>query len=65
MPQCSRATCTRAWVEVWVPGNGWTAFDPTGAVPLADGADGGSSVLALRWLDLPLAIQQEMEARIG
>lgn len=24
-----------AWVEVWVPANGWIAFDPTGAVPQA------------------------------
>ncbi len=24
-----------AWVEVWVPHDGWVAFDPTGAVPQA------------------------------
>lgn len=54
-----------AWVEVWVPGNGWTAFDPTGAVPLADGADGGSSVLALRWLDELGEQASALYARLG
>jgi len=30
-----RASEAHAWSEVWVPGHGWVAFDPTGAVPLA------------------------------
>lgn len=32
-----RAHHAHAWVEVWVPEHGWIAFDPTGAVPAADG----------------------------
>lgn len=32
-----RARHAHAWVEVWIPEHGWIAFDPTGAVPNADG----------------------------
>ncbi len=32
-----RALHAHAWAEVWVPEHGWIAFDPTGAVPNADG----------------------------
>lgn len=32
-----RARHAHAWVEVWIPQHGWIAFDPTGAVPNADG----------------------------
>jgi protein-glutamine gamma-glutamyltransferase len=30
-----RMSHAHAWVEVWVPSSGWSAFDPTGAVPAA------------------------------
>jgi protein-glutamine gamma-glutamyltransferase len=33
-----RANMAHAWVEVFVPTQGWIAFDPTGAVPQAAGA---------------------------
>jgi hypothetical protein len=31
-----------AWVEVWFPGVGWQAFDPTASVPLAGEYDSGA-----------------------
>jgi hypothetical protein len=34
-----RASDAHAWAEVWFPGVGWQAFDPTASVPLA--GDGG------------------------
>jgi transglutaminase-like putative cysteine protease len=34
-----RASDYHAWVEVWFPGLGWQAFDPTADVPLAGGGD--------------------------
>ncbi|HVE46441.1 MAG TPA: DUF3488 and transglutaminase-like domain-containing protein [Acidimicrobiales bacterium] len=36
-----RASDAHAWAEVWFPGIGWQAFDPTAEVPLA--GDGGLS----------------------
>ena len=30
-----RASDAHAWVEVWFPGTGWQAFDPTASVPLS------------------------------
>jgi hypothetical protein len=42
-----RGTDAHAWVEVWFPGVGWQAFDPTASVPLS-GEDTGSG--ARRWL---------------
>jgi transglutaminase-like putative cysteine protease len=34
-----RASDAHAWVEVWFPGSGWQAFDPTAAVPLSADAE--------------------------
>ncbi|HUH07538.1 MAG TPA: transglutaminaseTgpA domain-containing protein, partial [Egibacteraceae bacterium] len=31
-----RMNDAHAWVEAWIPGHGWVAFDPTGAVPLGE-----------------------------
>ena len=37
-----RARDAHAWVEVWFPGIGWQAFDPTASVPLAGEHDRAS-----------------------
>ena len=37
-----RASDAHAWVEVWFPGSGWQAFDPTASVPLSGEAPSGS-----------------------
>ncbi|MEY2462369.1 MAG: protein-glutamine gamma-glutamyltransferase, partial [Acidimicrobiaceae bacterium] len=37
-----RAKDAHAWVEVWFPGVGWQAFDPTASVPLAGEYDSGT-----------------------
>jgi hypothetical protein len=42
-----RAKDGHAWVEVWFPGVGWQAFDPTAEVPLA--GEYNSSLLARLW----------------
>jgi transglutaminase-like putative cysteine protease len=42
-----RASDAHAWVEVWFPGVGWQAFDPTANVPLSGEYDG--SLLARIW----------------
>lgn len=42
-----RAKHAHAWVEVWVPDHGWIAFDPTGAVPNADGPSTSSVSIPL------------------
>lgn len=33
-----RASTAHAWVEAWIPGHGWTTFDPTPAAPGNQGA---------------------------
>jgi hypothetical protein len=33
--QVVRASDAHSWVEAWIPGNGWTTFDPTPADPSA------------------------------
>ena len=38
-----RGRDAHAWVEVWFPGVGWQAFDPTAEVPLS-GEDPGSTI---------------------
>jgi hypothetical protein len=45
-----RASDAHAWVEVWFPGVGWQAFDPTADVPLSGEYDG--SLLARIWRGL-------------
>ncbi len=49
-----RASDAHAWVEVFVPGHGWTTFDPTGATtPVLDPDGPGPQILlllALGWL---------------
>lgn len=42
-----RAKHAHAWVEVWIPDHGWIAFDPTGAVPNADGPASASVSIPL------------------
>ncbi len=37
-----RASDAHAWVEVWFPGSGWQAFDPTASVPLSGEAATGT-----------------------
>ncbi len=44
--QVVRASDAHSWVEAWIPGNGWTTFDPTPADPSAAAA-GLSARLAL------------------
>ncbi|MBM3661211.1 MAG: transglutaminase domain-containing protein, partial [Actinobacteria bacterium] len=48
-----------AWVEVWFPGVGWQAFDPTADVPLAGEYDGSWTarlLRALRRLLVPIVV---------
>ena len=48
-----RGSDAHAWVEVWFPGVGWQAFDPTASVPLA-GEKPASRLNA--WLVVALAV---------
>lgn len=55
-----QASEAHAWSEVWVPGHGWVAFDPTGAVPLALDPDPPAPrpplLAALSWLRERVAV---------
>ena len=51
-----RARDAHSWAEVWFPGVGWQAFDPTASVPLADEAEvprAGSGLLSYLSARLP------------
>lgn len=59
-----RASDAHAWAEVWFPGVGWQAFDPTAKVPLAGDAGvraAGSGLVPylLRHLPKPSAVVVE------
>jgi transglutaminase-like putative cysteine protease len=45
-----RSRDAHAWVEVWFPGIGWQAFDPTAAVPLSGEPAPSPRARALPWL---------------
>ena len=45
-----RASDAHAWIEVWFPGVGWQAFDPTADVPLAGQYDSSLVAQVLRIL---------------
>jgi transglutaminase-like putative cysteine protease len=52
-----RAKDAHAWAEVYFPGVGWQAFDPTASVPLAgDSAIDGAGTGALAYLDAHVSI---------
>ena len=51
-----RASDAHAWAEVWFPGIGWQAFDPTAKVPLAGDAGvraAGSGLMPYLFRHLP------------
>jgi len=52
-----RASDAHSWVEAWIPGRGWTSFDPTPPDP-SSGATSLSSRLAL-WADAASMFWQE------
>jgi transglutaminase-like putative cysteine protease len=65
-----RASDAHAWAEVWFPGVGWQAFDPTAHVPLAGDASvraAGSGLLPylLRHLPHPPAVVVETAIALG
>jgi hypothetical protein len=65
-----RASNAHAWAEVWFPGVGWQAFDPTANVPLAGDAGvraAGSGLLPwlLRHLPRPPAAVLEGVVALG
>jgi protein-glutamine gamma-glutamyltransferase len=65
-----RAEDAHSWAEVWFPGIGWQAFDPTASVPLAGDASvraAGSGLLPylLRHLPRPSAVVFETAVGFG
>ncbi|HEV3353967.1 MAG TPA: transglutaminaseTgpA domain-containing protein [Acidimicrobiales bacterium] len=65
-----RAKDAHAWAEVWFPGTGWQAFDPTAAVPLAGDSSvraAGSGLLPylLRHLPRPSAVVLRVAVLLG
>ena len=65
-----RAKDAHAWAEVWFPGTGWQAFDPTASVPLAGDAGvraAGSGLVPylVRHLPRPPAAVVEAALAVG
>jgi transglutaminase-like putative cysteine protease len=65
-----RANNAHSWAEVWFPGVGWQAFDPTASVPLAGDASvraAGSGLLPwlLRHLPKPSAVVLQGAVALG
>jgi transglutaminase-like putative cysteine protease len=65
-----RANNAHSWAEVWFPGVGWQAFDPTANVPLAGNASvraAGSGLLPwlLRHLPKPSAVVLRGAVAVG
>jgi len=65
-----RGSDAHAWAEVWFPGVGWQAFDPTASVPLAGDAGvraAGSGLVPylVRHLPKPSAVEIEMAVLLG
>jgi transglutaminase-like putative cysteine protease len=54
-----------AWTEVWYPGVGWVAVDPTPAAELAEEPPAASQRLASALRDLLRSVQDALGGRIG